>query len=461
MFHATNSSQFMPPPALALGDWPGELWQTRWWLLTGALGGVALAVLTAQVVTPSYRASAQIFIDPQNLQLLERDLTPSTASGDAGVVLIESQARVMASDSVLRAAATQLGLDQDPEFAGPINPLKALLDGSFNVSDAPRDELSRAVTALGKAVHVVRLDRTYVVDIHAESESASKAAAIANAVVGNYLALREAQRAEQAGRASATLEGRLTQLLAELDVAETAVERYRSANNIVETGGQSLLEGRVGQTSQALLAANNAVEAATIQLAQLRQLALDPDRIIAAPEAIGSVDITRLRSELQSAVADAATLRATLGARHPRLQVAEQGVALARTAITAEIGRLLDAAELGLQRAEQQAGALSQQMEAATTALQDTDSRRIRLRQLERVAEASRAIYEDALLRSRETAEQAQIDTLNAQIVSRAVAPMERSFPPKLSLLLPLGALAGLVLGGFYGLLRQRRKATK
>src|SRR5690606_24977221 len=162
-------------------------------------------------------------------------------------------------------------------------------------------------------------------------------------------------------------------------------------------------------------------------------------RIIAAPEAIGSLDITRLRSELRTAVADAATLHATLGARHPRLQVAEQRVSLARTAITAEIGRLLDAAELALQRAEQQAAALSQQMEAATAALQDTDSRRIRLRQLDRVAEASRAIYEDALLRSRETAEQAQIDTLNAQIVSRAVAPMERSFPPKLSLLLPLG----------------------
>jgi uncharacterized protein involved in exopolysaccharide biosynthesis len=160
------------------------------------LAGGLLAIVAGQVLTPSYRASAQIFIDPQNLQLLERDLSPSTASGDGGVVLIESQARVMASDSVLRATATQLGLDRDPEFARPANPLKALLDGSLLRADAPRDDLSRAVAALGKAVHVVRLDRTYVVDIHASSESAQKAAAIANGVVANYLALRENQRAE-------------------------------------------------------------------------------------------------------------------------------------------------------------------------------------------------------------------------------------------------------------------------
>src|SRR5690606_20668513 len=105
---------------------------------------------------------------------------------------------------------------------------------------------------------------------------------------------------------SAALEGRLAQLLSDLEAAETAVERFKSENGIVETGGQSLLEGQVGQTSQALLSANHAVEAAQIQLAQLRALAADPDRILAAPEAVGSADIARLRAQLQAALADAA-----------------------------------------------------------------------------------------------------------------------------------------------------------
>ena len=462
MFHAANTSPIevpRQPAGRSLGEWLAEAWRLRWLMLAGALAGGALAVLASQLATPSYRASAQIFIDPQNLQLLERDLSPSTASGDGGVVLIESQARVMASDSVLRATATQLGLDRDPEFAGSPGLLKVLLDGTWLRADAPSDDLSRAVVALGKAVHVVRLDRTYVVDIHAQSESAQKAADIANGVVASYLALRETQRAEQAGRASAALEGRLAQLLADLEAAETAVERFKSENGIVETGGQSLLEGQVGQTSQALLSANHAVETAQIQLAQLRALAADPDRILAAPEAVGSAEIARLRAQLQAALADAATLDATLGARHPRRQVAAGQVALARRAIAAELDRLVAAAELGVERAERQAAQLTGQLAGATSALQQTDASRIRLRQLERESEAAREIYEGALLRSRETAEQARIDTLNAQVVSHAVPPTERSFPPKPSLLLPLGMAAGLALGAGFGLLRRQMRA--
>lgn len=448
-------------PSAPLGDYLARAWRVRYWAGAGALCCAALALAAPLLLTPSYRASAQIFIDPQNLQVLERDLTPSTASGDAGVVLIESQARVMASDSVLRAAATQLNLQNDPEFVGKPNPFRALLDTlAGGASDAPRDDLSKAVLALSKAVHIVRLDRTYVVDIHAESESATKAAAIANAVVSNYLGLRETQRAAQAERASGTLEGRLAQLLGELEAAENAVERFKTLNGIVETNGQLLLEGEVGQTNQALLAANNAAAAARVERDQLQALMADPDRIVAVPEAMGSPDVTRLRDQLQAAMADAAVLRATLGAQHPRLLVAEERITGARAAIEAEVQRLLTAADLALQRAEDNAAALRTRLDGATANLQATDAKRIRLRQLEREAEASRAVYQDALLRSRETAEQARLDTLNAQIVSQAVAPSERSFPPKPSVLLPLGLVGGLLLGGGLGLLFNRRRGA-
>ena len=441
----------IPPQSLlafapSLGTWPSTIWAVRYWALAGAISGVALAIAAGQLLTPSYRASAQIFIDPQNLQVLERDLAPTTASGDAGVVLIESQARVMASDSVLRATAQQLGLATDPEFVGSGSGLKLWLDG-LSASDAPRDPLAKATVALSKAVHVVRLDRTYVVDIYAESESATKAAAIANSVVSNYLALRESQRAEQAGRASAALEGRLAQLLADLETAEDAVEAFKSANGIVETGGQSLLEGEVGQANAAAVAAQNAVEAATIQLQQLQALLADPTRLAASPEAMGSPDMTRLRSEVQAAAADHSVLGASFGARHPRVLAAEERLAGAQAAITAEGARLLAGAELTLQRAQDSAAVLSSQLASKTTALQTTDTKRVRLRQLQREAEASRAVYEDALLRSRETAEQARLDTLNAQVVSQATPPADRSFPPKITALVPLGALGGIALG--------------
>ncbi|HTM77211.1 MAG TPA: GNVR domain-containing protein, partial [Devosia sp.] len=86
---------------------------------------------------------------------------------------------------------------------------------------------------------------------------------------------------------------------------------------------------------------------------------------------------------------------------------------------------------------------------------------RVRLRQLEREAEASRAVYQDALLRSRETAEQARIDTLNAQVVSQAAPPASRSFPPKLTLLLPVALIFGLFAGAGIGLGLQTMQAQR
>ncbi|HTN60717.1 MAG TPA: Wzz/FepE/Etk N-terminal domain-containing protein, partial [Devosia sp.] len=319
---------------LSLADFAARLWRAKGWALAGALGCGVLAVVFCQVVPPTYRASAQIYIDPQNLQLLERDLAPNAAGGDAGVVLIESQARVMASESVLRAVAIQLDLDRDPEFIGKGNPLKAWLDRLLNgAPGAEVDDLQRAVIALGKAVYVVRLDRTYVVDVHAESESAPRAAEIANSVVQQYLALRENQRAGQAGRASGEFEGRLAQLLSELESAENAVEAFKVSNNIVETGGQSLLENAVSQANQGLLSANAAVTAAQIQLVQLQGLADDPNRIMALPEAQGSPDMVRLRGEFQTAASQVAVLAASLGRQHPRLLAAQQQAGAARAAL--------------------------------------------------------------------------------------------------------------------------------
>jgi uncharacterized protein involved in exopolysaccharide biosynthesis len=169
----------------------------------------------------------------------------------------------------------------------------------------------------------------------------------------------------------------------------------------------------------------------------------------------------RLRGEFQTAASQVAVLAASLGRQHPRLLAAQQQAGAARVALDAEISRMLTSAELNLDRAKDNAASLDIHVSGLTGTLQATDTKRVRLRQLEREAEASRAIYEDALLRSRETAEQARIDTLNAQVVSQAAPPASRSFPPKLTLLLPVALIFGLFAGAGIGLGLQTLRAQR
>jgi polysaccharide biosynthesis transport protein len=84
----------------------------------------------------------------------------------------------------------------------------------------------------------------------------------------------------------------------------------------------------------------------------------------------------------------------------------------------------------------------------------------VRLRELEREVEASRAVYEAFLVRARETQEQERLDTANVRVISDAQAPIERSFPPRRLVMLGGGAVAGLMLGvGFAGLGELVRRA--
>ena len=78
----------------------------------------------------------------------------------------------------------------------------------------------------------------------------------------------------------------------------------------------------------------------------------------------------------------------------------------------------------------------------------------MRLRELEREVEASRAIYQAFLTRARETGEQQSIDNTNARVISSATPPRDKSWPPRL-LLLAVALFGGLGIGTGVGLMRE------
>ncbi|KKB12453.1 hypothetical protein VE25_07235 [Devosia geojensis] len=460
MFQYRPQSPDLP---LAAADDPlatvRQLWKARNWALAGAGLGAVAALAVALAWPPTFQSTAQIYIDPQNLRLVQREITPAVPSTDAGVVLIESQARILESTSVLERAAEALDLAADPDFAGGSNPLRALLDPLLGPPAGDADQ--RVLTALAKAVRAVRLDRTYIVEVHARAREAGKAAAIANAVADAYFALREEQRAEQAGLASNELENRLELLLATLQADEDAVEAFKAANGIVASNGALLAETQLTQANQALAAAGDGVQQAEARLAQLRSLAATPALLESLPEATSSSELQRLRAELDAARRQVDTLSATLGPQHPQLVSARIAAQAAGDGFSAVLNRLVANAELSLIRARDVQQSARSELDRLVGSLQALDAHQIRLRQLTREAEASRSVYEEALLRARETREQAELSTVNAYVVSPASAPAYRSFPPRLSLLLPAAVLAGAGCGLGVALLLARWPAAQ
>jgi uncharacterized protein involved in exopolysaccharide biosynthesis len=78
----------------------------------------------------------------------------------------------------------------------------------------------------------------------------------------------------------------------------------------------------------------------------------------------------------------------------------------------------------------------------------------VALRELERDAAAKRAVYESFLSRSSQIGQREHVDTTNVRVISTATPPAGRSWPPRTSLMIILGAFAGFAIGLFLALAR-------
>src|SRR6201991_2840150 len=158
------------------------LWQRKLAIAAAALLCACIAVAIGKSLTPKYTATAQLYVDPRELQLVERELTPRAQDVSGLAMVVDSQARVITSNSVLLQVIKNTNLDKDPEFGGGDgkSSLGSLL-GLVGVELLPGAEQKHQATmsaldALSRHINVRKTDRTFVVDIDVWSYEPAKAA---------------------------------------------------------------------------------------------------------------------------------------------------------------------------------------------------------------------------------------------------------------------------------------------
>ncbi len=430
------------------------LWRRRGLILLMALLGFVLGVLFSFMIPPKYVSTAQLFIDPRDLRVLQNEVSPNTVGSDPTSIAgyLESQARVIASDSIKSRVVERLGLDKDPDYGGGAS--RGLFSGLFSAREAPGSpsrSMLYALAALDKNVAVHRGERTFVIDISATAQDPDKAAKIANAMAEGFLEDQAAVRAEAAQRATAALTGRLKELRDRLRSAEDKAQKYREANNLVGIGGKSLSEEQLALNNAQLVAARTRTTEAKAKYDQIINTRAASLEAGAAPEAVSSNTMTALRAQLGAALAREADLVASLGERHPLLTAAQAQVRDARRQITEELARIGRSAKVEYDRALDAERQLANRVDQLTTTQYAAGRASVELRELEREVESSRAIYEAFLRRARETGELGGVDTTNARVISPAMPPLEKSGISRRTLAM-LGTVAGGGLGALLAL---------
>src|SRR3984893_251863 len=170
----------------------GVLWRRRISIAMAALICACAAVAIGKSLTPKYTATAQLYVDPRELQLVDRGLTPRTQDLSGLAMVVESQARLITSNSVLLRVIQDTDLDKDPEFGDRSRGVLAPLLGLFGLESRPgsEDEPDRtaALEFLNRHINVRKTDRSFIVDVEVWSRDPAKAAMLANAIPNAYLA---------------------------------------------------------------------------------------------------------------------------------------------------------------------------------------------------------------------------------------------------------------------------------
>lgn len=427
------------------------LWRRKIAIAAAALLGATLAVTIGKSLTPRYTATAQLYVDPRELQLVDRELTPRAQDVSGMSMVVESQARLITSNSVLLKVIEQAGLDKDPEFGGGSDgrSLMSSLLGLIGLqppapSAAEKKEVQlAALDALNRHITVRKTEKSFIVDIEVWSTDPAKAAMLANTLTSAYLSESRNSQASAVRRATNDLSSRLKELRERLRNAETALATYKAQNNFVGTQDALISDQQLSASNQRLSAARAATMDAQARLDQIegsRRTAADAGAI---PEALQSPTIANLRAQYADARKKYAEQAGELGPRHPALRQTEKQVEDLKRTISEEIDRFAQSAKNDLTRARDFEASLNRALEAQKRQSVQLSQAAVRLRELEREADASRDVYQSFLKRSRETEEQESLNTSAARVIGEATVPQRRSFPPAMSLFAMIGFIFG------------------
>ncbi len=411
-------------------------------IIAMVLGGI-LAAAYGMFATRRYTVTVEVLIDPANLQVVNNDLYSQPGQIDGQLLTVVNRMRIMTSGNVLSRVVETMKLADDPEFYEPPKPgLFSGLTGGAPTA-APDPQLA-AVKALQKKVSVSADDRSFIAALSVSSVSADKAIAISRAIVEAFQEELARADADGARRAASALDERLDQLKRDVLAADEKVEAYRRANNLT-TGedGQLVSSLSLTQLNTQLAAARTRVIDAQVSYNALMKVGTDAvGNQLAVPSGLALLldRASALRQQVEA-------LRMVYGDRHPSIVRMQAELTAMGDQVRNELTRATNAAKSELDKANSALNTLRGQMtELEGSAFNDNQSQ-VELRELQRDATSKAAIYESFLSRARQITEREQINTTNVRVISEALPPSGRSWPPSTTVLFVLGLIGGMIVG--------------
>ncbi|HWL68960.1 MAG TPA: polysaccharide biosynthesis tyrosine autokinase [Geminicoccus sp.] len=470
--------------SIDLGELLAILWRRKWLIAAFVVLGTTIATLAGTQVQKRYTATAALMLEPLNEQVVNLQQVVAGLTGDAPA--LATQVRLLTARDQIARVMDDMSLFEDPEFnpaldpanqpsnldyaiGGPIEMVLEMLPENLVIAaglakeklpvlatEAPILNRQAAVDRFARNFEVRLDDPSYVMLVSFTSPDPQKAADIANRVTQIYVEDQINSKSAATTKAASWLDDRLAALSSEVEAAERAVEKFRAENDIVSTRDVTLNDQQLADLNQQLIESRAELAAAQATLRLARDMRGGGAGLDTMAEVLNSPVIIALRGQETDLLRRENELKQQFGPRHPMIQQIATEKQQLYSKISAEVARIAANLSNQVEVIGTRVATLESELDKAKgTTVKDRDAE-IKLRELERQADASRALYEQFLQRSKETREQQKLIEADAKILSVA-APPDRPSTAGPRLFGAVGFAGSLVVGSLLSLLLERR----
>src|SRR6185437_9075178 len=318
-----------------LADLANVLVQRRAWVFGTTVACLVLARGYLAVVKPTYTSTAEVYVDPRDRPTPKEDPSEKSNVPGDGLLLVESQLRIITSGEVLSRVVDKMELFEDPEFDGR-GGLIANVKAMFGFGEPGNPKLA-ALRRLRLATAAKRNERSFVIDVSVSAHTPQRATDLANAVANAYLEEQASANANFDRRISEAITSQLERMRDSVSRSEQAVAAYKVAHNLVGSRDKLVTDQELTEANTQLTNAKARLNEEQARVKLVDSIESGGAPLESLPEAIQSSTMAQLRARAVDASRAEAQLAHVVGPSHPALQQAQAQVRDVQLAIKNEV----------------------------------------------------------------------------------------------------------------------------
>jgi polysaccharide biosynthesis transport protein len=422
------------------------------------IGGMTLLAMSTAfglvtVVKPVYTTEAQVLVG--NLETpfdrVQGNITAvsATAVDDREIA---SQIAVLKSDDLGRRVVAALKLADDPHYNVMLKGLGWLTTIKMKLGFANDPRLmspeQRALDTYNAGLIVYPIPISNVIAIKVSSADPAMTAKVANTLAETYVNFTRESTAEPTERARRWLSQQIDSLRGKVAASDAAVEQFRTQAGLLQGAASTLGSQQLSELNSQITLAEAAKTDARSRADSIRSLLASKGSVDASADVLASVVIQSLKQQQTDAMKMVAELSAVYLPSHPKMIAAQKQLDNINRRIRSEALKIVDGLQEQADIAEAREASLRKSLDQLKNQASGSNLDDVKLKALEREAQANRALLETMLARYAEAT--ARLDPGAqpgfARVIETADVPAAPSFP-KTGPMVLLITIAGLGMG--------------